>query len=238
MVQGARESAHPVLKMLLQNIVPRVKLKLQETAEMNLKKAAVSLFAATAISFSLLAPMVSAEDVTNTKTSNVDVTEAGDFTLWVSANVTLDGASVSTTDGQTVSHDRNQVVQPRDTHASSDGYVLQLQATDLESGDYSIEKKHLSVTRWGLGRDGSCLANNPPEVHGGNEFQKVDVFSGSAQLSGDVQLVNAEEGRGCGQFGIGLRYTLDVPEGTHTGGDTASYQGSLIFTTVAEPGDK
>lgn len=212
---------------------------------MNLKKTIFSVVGAAMIIGSMFAPVVAEEGVTKEETSTATVTEKGDFGIWTNGvGVTFGEAFVSTKVGDKVTVPASngpespiKVVQVRDDHASSDGYVLRLAASDLKFEKYYISNTNLEVKRTRLMRGtNTCLATNPPKEQGGNSFQHVEVLdSGTYFLDTDLTLVTAGSGRGCGEFALGLEYTLHVPEGTYTGGESTTYKGTLTFTTVIEP---
>jgi hypothetical protein len=98
---------------------------------MNLKKTLVSLFAATAISLSLAAPLVNAQNASDYKMANVTLTESGTFSASIESDITLSSLAVNYNTGGTASG--NLTISYVDTQSWRGKFTTMIQATDFNS---------------------------------------------------------------------------------------------------------
>lgn len=224
---------------------------------MNLKKTVLSLFAATAIVGSMLAPVAAQVPTPKNENTHSTVTEGGGFTFSFGGGghggVLFVDAVVSSPLGDTVelSGANHRVMSVSDTRTSSPGYTLQMTATNLEHSGFAtngfyIDKSYLSVRNGGgngpVGVHSSCLWNGAlatPDgaVVGNNTYQVHTWTLGSTYtpIGDGTQLFTAGEGRGCdfgrGGFQYNMGWQLALPGGIATG----TYQGSVTISQVTAP---
>lgn len=210
---------------------------------MNLKKTVVTLFAASAITMSMAAPVALADD---TKEVNASVGENGTFSYSFDPehNVEFTGASVDTKTGSNQVRDRG-AIKFIDDYAYSNGFTLQLSVGEfshtVNGKIYTIPNSSLAI------RDANgpiyivCSGlRNGGESTNGNAYQKVQSFDTSADgvpLSTPQNIVTVSAGRGCGESDFKVDYIFTAPAGTYTGGQgqTATYTADMTLSLVNEP---
>jgi hypothetical protein len=207
---------------------------------MNLKKTAISLFAAMAMTLTLAAPMASAQIQ---QTSQATVNEDGSFSYQMTfASMSFSAVDVTSTEGATVRASRGNV-QFTDTHSyNPTGWKIAISSGNLETLDeaHFISNENLSV--WERSAPGCAYAATYPVV-GNNGYQTLSTHlpggpgGPGVPLSVQQDVVSASSGRGCGTSNVGLYYSLNVPAGTYTGNGTAIYYGSFTLTNTMEAGD-
>ena len=157
---------------------------------------------------------------------------------------------VTTNTGGTIAS-VNQRINLNETHASSAGWALSLDASDFtDSNSHLIENENIAMySNSMVNQYGDCLhgnAINPLDpAHSDlapnptNPFQSITPLAASSaspvSLGSTVSLVTASSGRGCGTMGVSIYYKVNIPAGTYTGGGTTVYTSTLLLTSSIAP---
>ena len=200
---------------------------------MNLKRTLISAVAGLALVASIAVPaqIATAEG----EESNVTVNEGGSFSnlhMWY-GGVTFGPVTVTSQNAATVSQP-NQYIDLTDTRASSPGWTIQLEATNLSADDtHTIESKNLSLafSHWGPQCADPAVWDSSNPGNPSNDFQTVsNLVVGTQTLASPINVMEADAGRGCNRLAGLYDFTLYVPAGTFTSGQSAVYTGDLILT--------
>lgn len=212
---------------------------------MNLKKKAISLFAAASLAMTMGAPLVSAAEG-NSVDGEVGVYETGTFNynLWGSHAPDFGTVGLKTTTGDQVLPQKRQQVDYHELRTTSPGWTIQLTATEFEANDgsgHSISSEYLAVSP-GTPRVGAAFAcyKSTAVENPDNPFAKPVVpASGKFTLDSAVEILTADAGRGCGTFYQDLMWEMTVPQGTYTGGNNTpvTYVSNITASTVADVGE-
>jgi len=137
----------------------------------------------------------------------------------------------------------NQRINLNETHASSPGWTLSLEASDFhDSSTHLIENENIAMYSNNMtSQPGDCLFNESGDLapNPTNPFQTITPLAASSaspvSLGGTVSLVTASAGRGCGVMGVSIFYKVNIPAGTYTGGGTTVYTSTLLLTSSVAP---